>query len=359
MPSVIQTEREIYGHSQNANDNITKVFKNEIINAIKNEKIDDLVNSIIIQNKNVYRFHKKLFENKIIINLNYECILKEGFVNNSQSVAFLERGSTNKKEINVTSLDINKDELRKLLLLSINRFKKFNPDEEFYVWINVPSFKLRIIKNQKIIKEFRVIVGKEETPTPLLKSHITKIIINPKWIVPSSILEKEILNLSFKDTNYLNKNNFYITNLPDSINIQNVLVQNIKNVKLIQKPGSKNALGRFKFHFENPYLIYVHDTPNKKLFNKERRDFSHGCIRIENPEEFARYLLNYNDLHNIKIDELIKKDETKVISLKRKIPIYITYMTCEIDDKNDLIIYSDIYNLDRKEYKELFKNFNN
>ena len=130
-----------------------------------------------------------------------------------------------------------------------------------------------------------------------------------------------------------------------------------KNVPFIirQKPGNDNALGKMKFLFPNNFSIYLHDTPSKGLFNQNKRDFSHGCIRVENPKKLAMYLLQNNKSWNQeKVDKVLKTNTETGITIKPNMPVYIAYFTAWVDSKGNLNFRNDVYNLDDALAKEIF-----
>ena len=122
-----------------------------------------------------------------------------------------------------------------------------------------------------------------------------------------------------------------------------------------QKPGSKNSLGKVKFLFPNTYNIYFHDTPEKELFKKTKRAYSHGCIRLSDPMKMANYLLEEDtDWSSTKIDSLLATDQEKYVKLKDPVPVIITYYTCWINDDGKIEFREDIYNRDKKMSRKLF-----
>jgi murein L,D-transpeptidase YcbB/YkuD len=155
----------------------------------------------------------------------------------------------------------------------------------------------------------------------------------------SQYLEKKNFSLLDKQHNELNYNDLDWDNL-NAVNF---------NYKVMQRPGRLNALGALKFLFPNDYSVYLHDTPAKQYFNKEIRAYSHGCVRLEKPAEFADYIIREMDeLEDIEsVNGLIKNGTTYKINLKQPVRIAIRYYTCEADADNNLLFLSDIYNKDK------------
>lgn len=201
-----------------------------------------------------------------------------------------------------------------------------------FIMINIPEYELRLIKNKRVELQMNVIVGKTTNKTPQLNSSVHQIVFCPYWNVPNSILTKEILPLIKRYPNYLN-----------------TFSMEWNDGKLRQLPGKSNALGLIKFIFQNPYDVYMHDTPLKNLFKENDRSFSHGCIRIEQPKKLAVYLLKDNIRWNESlIDSTINKKKEQWVKIKQPMPIMIKYFTAWVDENGSLQLRKDIYNLDKK-----------
>lgn len=231
--------------------------------------------------------------------------------------------------------------------------------ENDYLLINIPEYKLHIFQNKKQLWETNVVVGKTAKQTTIFKGNISRIILNPYWNVPNSIINAEILPKLKQNASYLSKNNMEVVdNDGHSINTSTINWNLYKkNVPFIirQKPGNENALGEIKFLFPNSFNIYLHDTPSKELFSKNKRDFSHGCIRVENPKKLAYYLLRDDKSWNQNtIDKVLKTNTETGISVNPNMPVYITYFTAWVDIQGNLNFRNDIYNMDDQLAKEIF-----
>jgi murein L,D-transpeptidase YcbB/YkuD len=184
------------------------------------------------------------------------------------------------------------------------------------------------------------------------------IIANPVWYVPKSITMKEILPKIKADTGYLRRNGFrilddrYRTVNERSLDL-NALSGDDFNYTLRQNRGADNALGQVKFIFPNPYAIYLHDTPGKTLFAKDIRAFSHGCIRIKDPERLAGYIIHEINGDDTDMAALIRNGGHREIDIAVNLPIQIRYITCEADESGNLFFYKDIYGIDEKELLQL------
>jgi murein L,D-transpeptidase YcbB/YkuD len=248
----------------------------------------------------------------------------------------------------------------KQILVNLERLR-WIPDtiENDYLLVNIPEYKLHIIKNNKLLWETNVIVGKEAKRTSVFRGNIARIILNPYWNIPNSIINEEILPKLKKNSTYLDHNNMEVVageKVIDASKIDwNKYTKNIP-YQIRQKPGPDNALGKMKFLFPNNFNIYLHDTPAKELFNQRHRDFSHGCIRVENPKKLALYLLQNNTVWNEeKVNRTLETNTETDITIKPKMPVYIVYFTAWVDSKNNLNFRNDIYNLDEQLAKNIFE----
>jgi murein L,D-transpeptidase YcbB/YkuD len=223
-----------------------------------------------------------------------------------------------------------------------------------YAIVNVPAFELEVYESGKRLFQIRAIVGRRDWCTPVfVSSKITKIILNPYWNVPRIIAVKEILGLAKKDPNYLGRNGIKVflqnsnQEVPEkSINWSQVSARNFP-YQFRQDPGAENSLGQIKFMFPNNCACYIHDTPNKKLFEKNVRTLSHGCVRIENPFAFASFLLGEDPSWNVAaMQDLVQRGIPETIDLPDPCPIYLIYLTAWVDN-NRLHFRPDIYEQDR------------
>jgi L,D-transpeptidase YcbB len=240
------------------------------------------------------------------------------------------------------------------LKANVEYLKARKPTPAKYAYVNIPSYQLRIIENDSVTFESKVVVGKQETPTRQLRSTITYFIIYPYWHVPRSIATKELLPLIQKDSTYLNKHNYEVLDRSGTeIEIATIpwatlTVDNFPYT-LRQREGNENTLGVIKFHFNNKYGIYLHDTNGRRSFSKSMRALSHGCVRVHKARELAKYLVR-NDSVYVTPDDLDQyfdlKDRLKV-PLRESMPLVIDYFTCELIDGR-IRFYEDIYGYDKK-----------
>ena len=241
----------------------------------------------------------------------------------------------------------------KKIAVNMERLRWAAINNDIYIHINIPSFTLKFHQPDTAYL-FKVVVGKPNNPTPTLQSAIGYFTTAPEWKVPDKIFVKEILPRALANIDYLENNHYTIYNdrggwiEPSRANLA-VIKQNKSKYHATQSSGCDNALGLVVFRFPNIYEVYLHDTPEQQLFKKDVRDFSHGCIRVEQAEKLAGLVLK-NDNSADKIaaaHQAIVKRKTETFTLKKALPINVTYLTCEIDN-GILTIYPDIYDLDNR-----------
>ena len=244
----------------------------------------------------------------------------------------------------------------RMLALNLDRLRKQDNSDINLLYVNIPAYNLKVFSRNKIKDTYRVIVGSPQTPTPQLVSKVERVISNPVWDVPTSIAQNELLPKIKADSGYLRRNRFRLVDRNNrTVNAQQIDIDRISNAEYFirQESSSDNALGKVKFIFSNPYSVYLHDTPGKTLFTKDTRDLSHGCVRLENPEKLAEYLVNVIQSDSTDISGLISKGIRREFNLAVAVPIHISYITCDADEKGNLYFYRDIYGIDEKELAEL------
>ncbi|MEX2234636.1 MAG: L,D-transpeptidase family protein [Cyclobacteriaceae bacterium] len=230
------------------------------------------------------------------------------------------------------------------------RWQKQWPDR--YVYVNIPAFILRAVENDSVWLESKVIVGKRDTPTPVLESVIRSFIIYPYWHVPYSISTKEILPALQTDPSYLVRNNFDVLDRDGAIVSTDTIQWDLFSVDwfpfiLRQREGSENSMGIIKFNFANNYGVYLHDTNSKRLYQRANRNLSHGCVRVNMAVAFAHYLVREDDIYVSPedLDQYLSLQQRLKIELRKPIPLKLEYFTAEV--KNGVtVFYDDIYKKD-------------
>lgn len=248
--------------------------------------------------------------------------------------------------------------------ITMDRYKSMPALPSTYIWVNIPSFQLTVFENDTEVITSRVVVGKPLTRTPILTSAISDMITYPLWHIPNSIIVKDVLPALKKDPGYLARKGFSLVdahhNEVDPYKIDwNKYSKDIPYT-VVQGSGDDNALGVLKFNFPNPFSVYLHDTNQREFFKRSKRALSHGCVRVENWEELAQYLLNKDAGHPnaVPIDSLqtwLALKEKHVIPLHKRVPLYIRYFTSE-GRNGELVFYEDIYGEDHRLRQAFFAN---
>ncbi|MBT8195512.1 MAG: L,D-transpeptidase family protein, partial [Bacteroidia bacterium] len=267
-------------------------------------------------------------------------------------------GVIGKATIDAMNVPVSKRIESLVVSLERNRWLPLQYPNE-YVVANIAGFNVRYYKGDTVFYASKSIVGRYKRQTPAFHDTMTYVEINPYWTIPPTILEEDVIPKVLKDSSYLkNKNIRVLTKAgkeisPDSIDWTSV---NPKRVpyKLKKDPGPYNDLGRIKFMFPNRHMIYFHDTPSRYLFASNVTAFSSGCVRIQDPYDFANALFHGNERWgNDSIEVEINKGENKRIKLDHPVPVYIVYQTVWIDDDGDVIYGNDIYEKDSLIFSKL------
>jgi len=221
-----------------------------------------------------------------------------------------------------------------------------------YFYINIPSFTMKVVENRQYVQQHKTIVGNTWTKTPEFHAELDHFILNPRWFVPKSISSTELLSKVQKDSTYLTRNGYVVakgkkTISSNSIDWNNVTSSNFRYT-ISQNSGRGNALGKIKFIFPNLSNVYMHDTPSKHFFARDIRAFSHGCIRLQNPVQLAKYIAEHQELsvQSDSIQSKIDSQKNRKISLKKKITVYIEYYLVGTDENGVIEFYSNIYKKD-------------
>ncbi|WP_132030949.1 L,D-transpeptidase family protein [Aquabacter spiritensis] len=220
------------------------------------------------------------------------------------------------------------------------------------VMVNIPEYMVRIRQDGRVIHATRVIVGKPETPTPLLTHDMEYVVINPAWNIPPTIARKEMLPKLRADPYFLARQGIEITRNgrvldPASINWN----AGLGGYSFRQPPGERNALGRIKFMFPNDHSVYLHDTPSRNLFANDRRMFSHGCIRVQDPLVFGEVIFSLGLGNDSWTEDRIEQafgGKERYINLKHHIPVHLVYFTAFVDEAGRLSVRPDIYGIDAR-----------
>ncbi|MCB2066707.1 MAG: L,D-transpeptidase family protein [Erythrobacter sp.] len=197
-----------------------------------------------------------------------------------------------------------------------------------YVLVNAARFEAYLWRQGSLDSTWRVIVGRQRTPTPVFQAQIEGVVLNPWWEVPASIVRESVGAL--------------VRNSPAAARARGYVVE---NGRYRQRPGPNNALGQMKLVMPNPYSVYMHDTPNRNLFDEEVRSFSHGCIRTGDAIGFATTLLE-GVASREEVDAILASGQTRTLAVAHPMPVYITYFTAVSDGAGGVAVLDDIYGRD-------------
>ncbi len=223
-----------------------------------------------------------------------------------------------------------------------------------YVFVNQADQYLKVVDvvgdREKTAHTARIVVGKPYFRTPVFSETMKYLVINPYWNVPSSIANKEYLPKLRRNPGALARENIrMLTACGKQVDPYSVNWAAVKRVpyRLRQDTGARNALGRIKFMFPNRFNVYIHDTPSKSLFTRESRYFSHGCIRVQYPEQLAALLLKAQGWSPARISKQIASGKRRIVKLKQQIPVHVTYLTAWVNKNGETHFRDDIYGRDK------------
>jgi murein L,D-transpeptidase YcbB/YkuD len=208
-----------------------------------------------------------------------------------------------------------------------------------YVMVNIPDYTLKVVHDGQVVWRTKIVAGKPQTPTPLLTAAMDNVLVNPSWYVPQSIIQNELLPLYNGDPQIFDRMGLEVRRGRDG------------HINVVQPPGAGNALGRIKFNFPNKYQVYLHDTPEKRLFSADRRAFSHGCMRVEDPTKFGEVILrlamNGRTPNARELRAQFGSNE-RTYKLAERPFVHLTYQTAFVDDAGKLQLRDDIYGFDAR-----------
>jgi len=246
------------------------------------------------------------------------------------------------------------------ILVNMERWRWLPNDlGPFYVAVNIPEFTLRVVEDDTIIHTARVVVGKRNTQTPIISDEMETVVFNPYWNVPNSIKNDEIAPyfgggggfFGGWDTSILRRHGLrlkYGSRIidPDTVDWSRY---DLRNFDLVQPPGPNNVLGKVKFLFPNRHDVYMHDTSQKHLFANTVRAESHGCMRVQNPDQLAEIVLKHDKgWSRAQLDSVWYGKDDNPVALDQKIPVYITYFTLRVNEDGSISTFNDLYSHDAR-----------
>jgi L,D-transpeptidase YcbB len=242
----------------------------------------------------------------------------------------------------------------KLVLVNMERWRWLPHDlGQTHILVNVPEYMARIVRDGSVIHETRVIVGKPANQTPIFSDKMQFMVVNPAWNVPSSIATKEMLPNLQRDPYYLARQGMEVlyTGGKKPVVVDSTTIDwsrvDMRQIRVRQPPGERNALGNIKFMFPNEHAVYLHDTPNRNLFANAQRAYSHGCVRVQDPFALADVLLEDSDWNSERLKRFIGSRGERRINLAHHVPIHMVYFTAEAGS-GTMVKYADIYGHDRR-----------
>ncbi|WP_276378593.1 murein L,D-transpeptidase [Flavobacterium sp. H4147] len=255
----------------------------------------------------------------------------------------------------ISALNYSKERRKQQIIANLERWRWY-PNElaENYFIINIPDYSLNVVENQDTTLVRNVVVGTSKRRTPVITSILKTVVFNPTWTVPPTILKEDVVPAMKRNRNYLAKKNITIYDTSGNVVDPQAWNENKPgNYRYIQSPGYNNSLGLMKILFPNHHSVYLHDTNHRNYFVRSNRSLSSGCVRVENPLELAKHILNDSvRFSKDRIDTIIASKKTMSFKINKKYALYQWYWTAWCK-KNQLIFRADIYNLDSDLYSKL------
>ncbi|MEW5560052.1 L,D-transpeptidase [Enterobacter asburiae] len=240
-----------------------------------------------------------------------------------------------------------------VLALNIQRLRLLPGKLSTGIMVNIPAYSLVYYLDGNQVLDSRVIVGRPDRKTPMMSSALNNVVVNPPWNVPPTLARKDILPKVQNDPGYLEQHGYTMMrgwNSKESINPYHVDWSTITASNLPfrfqQAPGARNSLGRYKFNMPSSDAIYLHDTPNHNLFQKDTRALSSGCVRVNKASELANMLLQDAGWNDTRISDALKQGDTRYVNIRQSIPVNLYYLTAFVGADGKAQYRTDIYNYD-------------
>ena len=286
----------------------------------------------------------------------YDKCLKQAVIHFQKRHGLVAKGVVGKETRK--ALNVPVEARIKEIRLNLDRIKWLHQRHaKRHIIINIPAFTLFFEENGALIQKMRVITGRKKNPTPIFSNTVQTIVLNPHWNVPKSIIQKEMIPKLLRNPNAMAQKGIEIHRGwgKDAVKVDGGSVDWSKYrysktmpFHFAQVPGYKNALGKVKFLFPNQFSVYMHDTPNKKLFKRNVRAFSHGCIRLQKPRELLKTFSTFNDsLDFEKSQKRLKGRKKAYLKLDNQVPVDVVYLTAYVDYDGVLNFRNDVYGYDK------------
>jgi murein L,D-transpeptidase YcbB/YkuD len=238
------------------------------------------------------------------------------------------------------------------IALNLERWRWLPRDlGERHILVNVPEYRLEVWDGGKVPLSMRVVVGKKDTPTPIFADDMTYVVFSPYWNVPADIVKNETVPSALRDSAFLERTNMEVLDKSGKpVEPSAIDMDQIDQYRFRQRPGSSNSLGLVKFMFPNQFNVYLHDTPADSLFARATRSFSHGCVRVEQPEKLAEYVLgDQSEWTPERIAEAMHAGTERTVKLSRALPVYLGYWTARVSADGVLQLRDDLYGIDGRQ----------
>ena len=249
----------------------------------------------------------------------------------------------------VAAMNVSVDHRIRQIEMNLERWR-WLPRElgERYILVNIPEYRLEVWDGGKVPVTMRVVVGKQDTQTPIFNDEMTYVVFSPYWNVPPDIAQGETLPEVLKDPGFLERANMEVLDSAGKVvDPLSVDLSDPTRYRFRQRPGADNSLGLVKFMFPNQFNVYLHDTPADSLFARASRSLSHGCVRLENPMALAEYVLrDQQGWTRERIEEAMHGQEERTVKLKRPLPVYLGYWTARVSADGVMQFRKDVYGID-------------
>jgi murein L,D-transpeptidase YcbB/YkuD len=249
-------------------------------------------------------------------------------------------------------MNVPAEERVRQIALNLERWRWLPRDlGERHILVNVPEYRLEVWDHDQVPLSMRVVVGKKDTPTPIFADDMTYVVFSPYWNVPADIAKNETVPSALRDPAFLQRTNMEVLDRNGNpVEPSEIDLENVGEYRFRQRPGSANSLGLVKFVFPNSFNVYLHDTPSDSLFARATRSFSHGCVRVEQPEKLAQYVLgDQPEWTAERISEAMHAGEERTVKLSRPLPVYLGYWTARMSADGILQLRDDLYGIDGRQ----------
>jgi L,D-transpeptidase YcbB len=252
----------------------------------------------------------------------------------------------------VAQMNVPIDQRIRQITFNLERWRWLPSDlGERHILVNIPEYRLEVWDRQQVPLTMRVVVGKKDTPTPIFSDDMTYVVFAPYWNVPPDIVKNETLPSVMRDPGFLQRTNMEVLDKSgNTVDPESIDLDNPAGYRFRQRPGSSNSLGLVKFMFPNQFNVYLHDTPADSLFARATRSYSHGCVRVEQPDKLAQYVLgDQPEWTADKINEAMHAGTERSVKLRAALPVYLGYFTARVSADGILQFRDDLYGIDARQ----------